>query len=52
MEYLHDNNFEEKNQDNIISCFEHEYNKNDITYMDVFIHVDGVTKMSRYNSYF
>lgn len=38
------NNFKEKKQENIISCFEYEYKKNDITFMDVFIHVDGVTK--------
>lgn len=51
MEYLHANSFEEKNQDNIISCFEHEYKKNDITCMDVFIHVDGVTKANAFSMF-
>lgn len=45
MEYLHSNHFKEKQQDNIVSCFEHEYEENGIVYMDVYIHVDGVTKV-------
>lgn len=51
MEYLQANNFKEKNQENIISCFEYEYKKNDITYMDVFIHVDGVTKADAFSMF-
>lgn len=45
MEYLQANNFKEKQQDNIISCFEYEYEKNGMNYMDIYIHVDGVTKV-------
>lgn len=44
MEYLQANNFKEKQQENIVSCFEHEYEENGIVYMDVYIHVDGVIK--------
>lgn len=51
MEYLQANNFEEKNQENIVSCFEYEYKKNDITYMDVFIHVDSVTKTDAFSMF-
>lgn len=51
MEYLQANNFKEKHQEHIISCFEHEYTKNDITYMDVFIHVDGVTKADAFSMF-
>ncbi len=51
MEYLQANNFKERNQENIIGCFEYEYKKNDITYMDVFIHVDGVTKADAFSMY-
>lgn len=51
MEYLQANHFKEKNQENVISCFEHEYQKNDITYMDVFIHVDGVTKADAFSMF-
>lgn len=49
MEYLQSNNFKEKNQENVLSCFEHEYIKDDITYMDVFVHVDGVTKADAFS---
>ncbi|MDE5866876.1 MAG: hypothetical protein K2H31_09800, partial [Lachnospiraceae bacterium] len=51
MEYLQANNFKEKQQDNIISCFEHEYEENGIVYMDVYIHVDGVTKVDAFSHF-
>ena len=41
MEYLQSNNFREKQQDNIVSCFEHEYEEDGTVYMDVYIH-DGI----------
>lgn len=49
MEYLQANNFKEKQQDNVISCFEHQYEKNNRTYMDVYIHVDCATKGDAYS---
>lgn len=49
MEYLKANNFKEKPQDNIISCFEYIYQKNEETYMDVYVHVDGVTKADAFS---
>ena len=51
MEYLQANNFKEKQQDNIVSCFEHEYEENGIVYMDVYIHVDGVTKVDAFSQF-
>lgn len=51
MDYLQANNFKEKPQENIIGCFEHEYQKDDTTYMDVYIHVDGVTKANTYSTF-
>ncbi len=45
MEYLQTNNFKEKQQDNILGCFEYEYEENGIGYMDVYVHVDGVSKV-------
>ena len=51
MEYFQANNFKEKNQENIISCFEYEYQENDITYMDVYIHADGVTKVDAFSTF-
>lgn len=35
MEYLQANNFKEKQQDNIISCFDYEYTNDGADYMDV-----------------
>lgn len=51
MEYLQANNFKERQQDNILSCFEYVYKKNDVTYMDVYIHVDGVTKVDAFSQF-
>ncbi|MCX4341545.1 MAG: helix-turn-helix transcriptional regulator [Lachnospiraceae bacterium] len=51
MDYLQTNNFKEKPQENIIGCFEYAYEKNGISYMDVYIHVDSVTKADSYSSF-
>lgn len=51
MEYLQTNNFKEKQQDNIVSCFEHEYEENGIVYMDVYIHVDDVSKVDAFSQF-
>ena len=51
MEYLQANNFKEKQQDNIISCFEHEYEENGIVYMDVYIHAASVTKADAFSQF-
>ena len=51
MEYLQANNFKEKQQDNIVSCFECEYEEDGITYMDVYIHIDGVTKVDAFSQF-
>jgi len=42
MEYLKVNSFKERPQEDIISCFEYVYEKNGVTYMDVYMHVDGI----------
>lgn len=51
MEYLSANNFKEKQQENVISCFEHEYEQDGTVYMDVYIHVDGVTKVDAFSQF-
>ncbi len=51
MEYLQANNFVEKKKENVIGCFEYEYEKDGVTYMDVFIHVDGVTKADAFSMF-
>lgn len=49
MKYLKANNFKENYEENVLSCFEHQYIKNNITYMDVFIHIGGVTKTDTFS---
>lgn len=51
MEYLEANNFKEKIPENVIGCFEYEYKKDGVTYMDVYVHVDGVTKADAFSMY-
>lgn len=51
MEYLQANNFKEKPQDNIISCFEYVQEEEGIVSMDVYIHVDGVTKVDAFSNF-
>lgn len=51
MEYLQANHFKESSHDNVISCFEYEYKKEDVTYMDVFVHVDGAAKAEAFSMY-
>ncbi len=51
MEYLQANNFKEKRQEQIVSCFEYEYTRDGVGYMDVFVHVDGVTRADAFSSF-
>lgn len=51
MEYLQANNFKEKPQEKILSCFEYVYKKNEVTCMDVYLHVEGVTKASIFSKF-
>lgn len=43
MQYLGAKGFKEKAEDNILSYFEYVYEKEGITYMDVFVYVNAVT---------
>ncbi|MBQ7943290.1 MAG: helix-turn-helix domain-containing protein [Lachnospiraceae bacterium] len=51
MQYLQANNFREKPQEKILSCFEHVYEKDGITCMDVYIHVDSVSKADSFTTF-
>lgn len=51
MEYLQANNFKDKLSDDVIACFEHEYEKDGVTYMDIFIHAASVTKADAYSTF-
>lgn len=51
LEYLQANGFREKPKDDILSCFEHVYEKDGITCMDVYIHVDSVSKTDSFTNF-
>ena len=41
MDYLQDNNISIRRTDDVIGCFEHEYEKDGIWYMDIYICTEG-----------
>lgn len=51
LEFLPTNGFREKPKDDILSCFEHVYEKDGIVCMDVYIHVDSVSKADSFTSF-
>ncbi len=51
LEFLHANGFCEKPKDGILSCFEYVYKKEGITCMDVYIHVDSVSKTDSFTNF-
>lgn len=51
MAYLQANGFKEKTPADTISCFEHEYEKDGVHYMDVYIHVDSVVKTESFTTF-
>ncbi len=51
MEYLQANGFRQKRREDVISCFEHEYERDGVTCMDVYIHVDSVSKTDSFTSF-
>ena len=51
MEYLQANGFKEKPKEDVLSCFEHEYKKDGMQYMDVYIHVDSVARTESFTSF-
>ena len=51
MESLGANGFCENPKEGILTCFEHVYEKEGVTCMDVYIHVDGVSKTDSFTSF-
>lgn len=51
MEFLQANGFREKPKDDILPCFEYEYEKEGVTCMDVYIHVDSVSKADSFTNF-
>lgn len=43
MNFLQANNYKDKVRDDIIGCFEHEYEKEGVHYMDIYVHAASVT---------
>lgn len=50
-EFLQVNGFKKRMEDDMLACFEHIYDKEGVTYMDVFVHVDAASKESIYNNF-
>ncbi len=51
LEYLQANAFKEKPKEGALSCFEYVYEKNSRTCMDVYMHVDSVTKTAAFTNF-
>lgn len=51
MAHLEANGFREKSHDGVLACFEHEYVKDGVDFMDVYIHVDSVSKADLLTSF-
>ncbi len=51
LSFLQANGFREKPRDDILSCFEYVYEKESVTCMDVYIHVDSVSKTNSYTNF-
>ncbi len=51
LDFLGANGFCEKPKKDILSCFEYVYEKEKITYMDVYIHVDSVSKTDSFTNF-
>ena len=51
MEFLEANGFREKPKKDILTCFEYVYEKEGITCMDVYIHVDSVSKTDSFTNF-
>ncbi|MGN0387949.1 MAG: helix-turn-helix domain-containing protein [Suilimivivens sp.] len=51
LEYLQANGFKERPRDDILSCFEYVYEKDGMTCMDVYVHVDSVSKTEAFTNF-
>lgn len=51
MEHLQANGFRERPRENILSCFEYVYEKEGTTCMDVYMHVDSVSKTDCFTNF-
>ena len=52
MDFLAANGFCEEPKENVLSCFEYVYEKESVICMDVYIHVDSVSKTNSFTNFF
>ncbi|MGN0484502.1 MAG: hypothetical protein ACI4HI_13225 [Lachnospiraceae bacterium] len=45
------NGFREKSKEGILPCFEHVYEEDGVTRMDVYLHADGVSKADSFTNF-
>ena len=50
-EHLQANGFREKPREHVLGCFEHVYDKDGVTFMDVYVHTDGVNRADMFTSF-
>lgn len=51
LDFLQANGFREKPREDVLSCFEYVYTKACTTFMDVYIHVDSVSKTDSFTNF-
>ena len=51
MKFLQANHFKNKECENIIGCFEYEYEKNGVSYMDIYVHAASITKTDAFSTF-
>lgn len=51
LESLQANGFREKQREHVLSCFEHVYEKHGVTFMDVYVHAEGVNRADLFTSF-
>lgn len=51
LEFLGANGFREKPRENVLPCFEHVYERNGVTCMDVYLHVDSTSKTDSFTGF-
>ena len=49
--HLQANGFREKPREHVLSCFEHVYDRDGVSFMDVYIHTDGVSRADMFTSF-
>lgn len=51
MDFLSANGFCKEPKEGVLSCFEYVYERESVTYMDVYIHVDSVSKTNSFTNF-